>query len=360
MIYLNLPSLKIGDLEARLPIVQGGMGIGVSMSRLAAAVANAGGVGVISGAQPGFSEPDFWVNPLEANLRAIRNEIRKARELSPGGIIGINFLTASKEYTEFVKESVKEGIDLIISGAGLPKNLPEFVQGTKTKFAPIVSSGKAAETLLKLWDRRYNVVPDAIIVEGPLAGGHLGFTREELENKTKDLHTILAEVLEAVKGFAERYQKQIPVIAAGGIFTGEDMKEALDLGAAGVQISTRFVATEECDADDAFKQMYLDATEEDVVIIQSPVGLPGRAIRNDMTHSLEAGRIPVTQCTRCLGHCDPATTPFCITKKLIQAVQGDVQQGLVFAGHNAYKLDKISTVQETIDAILAEYEAVSS
>jgi NAD(P)H-dependent flavin oxidoreductase YrpB (nitropropane dioxygenase family) len=333
------------------------MGIGVSMSRLASAVANAGGIGVISGAQPGFSEPDFWTNPLEANLRAIRKEIRKARELSPNGIIGINFLVASKEYAEFVREAVKEGVDLIISGAGLPKTLPEFVKGTKTKFAPIVSSGKAAETLLKLWDRRYQVVPDAIIVEGPLAGGHLGFSREDLESKAKDLYVILEEVLTAVKEFVERYQKPIPVIAAGGIFTGAEMKHALSLGAAGVQISTRFVATEECDADDAFKQMYIDATEEDVVIIQSPVGLPGRAIQNDMTRSLKEGRIPVKACTRCIGHCDPATTPFCITKALIQAVTGDVHNGLVFAGHNAYLVDKISTVQDVIDAIVEEYNA---
>lgn len=353
---MNLPTLKIGDLEARLPVIQGGMGIGVSMSRLAAAVANAGGIGVISGAQPGFKEPDFWTNPLEANLRGIRNEIRKARELSPHGIIGINFLTATREYTDFVKEAVKEGIDLVISGAGLPKNLPEFVQGTKTKFAPIVSSGKAAETLLKLWDRRYQVVPDAIIVEGPLAGGHLGFSREELEGTAKDLYTLVDEVLAAVKSFADRYQKPIPVIAAGGIFSGADIKKALDIGAAGVQISTRFVSTEECDADDAFKQMYLDATEEDVVIIQSPVGLPGRAIRNDMTRSLEAGRIPVTACTRCLSHCDPGTTPFCITKKLIEAVTGEVDKGLVFAGHNAFKLDKISTVQTVMDELVSEYE----
>lgn len=354
---MNMPSLKLGELEAKLPIIQGGMGIGVSMSRLASAVANAGGIGVISGAQPGFGEPDFWTNPLEANLRAIRSEIRKARELSPNGIIGINFLTATKEYTEFVKEAVKEGVDLIISGAGLPKTLPEFVQGTKTKFAPIVSSGKAAETLLKLWDRRYQVVPDAIIVEGPLAGGHLGFSKEDLESKSKDLYTILEEVLTAVKAFAERYQKPIPVIAAGGIFTGADVKQALTLGAAGVQISTRFVATEECDADIAFKQAYIDATEEDVVIIQSPVGLPGRAIQNEMTRRVSYERIPVTNCTRCLGHCDPATTPFCITKALIQSVTGDIKNGLVFAGHNAYRVHEITTVQAVLDSIQEEYNA---
>lgn len=355
------PTLKIRDLNVKLPIIQGGMGIGVSMSKLAAAVANEGGIGIISGAQPGYREDNFRTDNAAANVQGLIKELRKARELSPNGIIGVNFLAASKNYSELVLTAVKEKADLIISGAGLPKSLPELVKGSSTKIAPIVSSGKAAATIAKIWDRKYDFLPDAVIVEGPLAGGHLGFSADELKSgnwpKLKDLVT---EVVDALKPYEEKYGRKIAVIAAGGVYSGADMAEMMEAGAAGVQMSTRFVATEECDAHENFKQAYIDATEEDVEIIVSPVGLPGRAVRNKFTELAKEGAHKVTRCYTCLSGCNPATTPYCITEALVASVEGDTDNGLVFIGQNGYKLDKITTVHDVIEAIKSEYEAYMS
>ncbi|MBF7097066.1 NAD(P)H-dependent flavin oxidoreductase [Alkalibacter mobilis] len=353
---MKLPELVIGDLVAKIPIIQGGMGIGVSLSNLAGAVAAQGGIGIISGVQTGFREEDFKSNNLAANIRAIKNEIRKAREIAPKGIIGINILTVATQYKELIEAAVKEKIDIIISGAGLAKDLPKYVEGTKTKIIPIVSSGRAAGLMAKLWIRNYNYVPDAIIVEGPEAGGHLGFTAEEMEKGPADLSTILKDVITSLKPIEEKYDKKIPVIAAGGIFDGKDVAKYISEGAAGVQISTPLVATEECDAHENFKLAYVDAKEKDVVIVQSPVGLPGRAIRNELIEKLESQRIPVDKCYRCIGHCNPATTQYCISDALIAAVQGDVKNGLIFCGSNVTKIDKISTVKEVLDKIIIEAE----
>lgn len=354
---MNISELKIGNKIAKLPIIQGGMGIGVSLSRLASAVANAGGIGVISGAQPGYKEPDFRTDNESANLRGLEKEIKKARSLSPEGIIGVNFLASVTNYTDMVKLAVKEKVDLIISGAGLPKNLPSFVQGTDTKIAPIVSSGKAAATITKLWLRKYDYLPDAIIVEGPKAGGHLGFSVEDLKGNLPNIKDIVKEVISAVKDFEEKYGKKIPVIAAGGVFTGQDMAECIEEGAAGVQMGTRFVATEECDADEKFKQAYIDAKEEDISIIVSPVGLPGRAIRNDFVKSLEKANIKIKSCYRCLKGCNPAVAPYCITEALITSVKGDVDNGLVFIGSNGYRVNKITTVKELMQELMDEANA---
>lgn len=355
---MKLPTLKIGDITVKVPIIQGAMGIGVSMSRLAAAVANEGGIGVISGAQTGLMEPDFRINNNSANINGLIKEIRKARELSPNGIIGVNFLTAAvNNYVELVTAAVKEKVDLIISGAGLPKNLPELVKNSTTKIAPIVSSGKAAATISKIWDRNYNYLPDAIIVEGPEAGGHLGFHMEELlENKSQHLLDILKDVLEAIKPFEAKYNRKIPVIAAGGIFSGKDIADALHSGASGVQIATRFVATDECDAHINFKKAYVEAKKEDLRIIKSPVGLPGRAIYNTFVEKAEKGLHKIKKCYRCLSTCDPQTTPYCITDALIDSVTGDTENGLVFAGSNVYRIDKITTVKELMKELISEAE----
>jgi len=354
---MNISELKIGDKIAKLPIIQGGMGIGVSLSRLASAVANAGGIGVISGAQPGYKEPDFRTDNESANLRGLEKEIKQARSLSPEGIIGVNFLASVTNYTDMVKLAVKEKVDLIISGAGLPKNLPSFVQGTDTKIAPIVSSGKAAATITKLWVRKYDYLPDAIIVEGPKAGGHLGFSVEELKGNLPNIKDIVKEVISAVKDFEEKYGKKIPVIAAGGVYTGQDMAECIEEGAAGVQMGTRFVATEECDAHENFKQAYIDAKEEDISIIVSPVGLPGRAIRNDFVKSLEKANIKIKSCYRCLKGCNPAVAPYCITEALVSSVKGDVDNGLVFIGSNGYRVNKMTTVKELMQELMDEANA---
>ncbi|SHK39602.1 NAD(P)H-dependent flavin oxidoreductase [Paramaledivibacter caminithermalis] len=354
---MKIPPLKIGDLVAKVPIIQGGMGVGVSLSNLAAAVANEGGIGVISGVQIGFKEKDFKTNNDGANIRGLIKEIRNAKKLSPKGIIGVNMLSAVNNYKDMVKTAVKEKIDLIVSGAGLPKNLPELVMGSDTKIAPIVSSGKAAAVIAKIWDRKYKYVPDVVIVEGPEAGGHLGFSGEQLISlKIPNLKDIVKEVIEVLKPFVEKYKKDIPVIAAGGIYTGKDIAEFLKLGAAGVQMSTRFVATEECDAHINFKKAYISANKEDIQIIKSPVGMPGRAIRNAFAKSIEEGRLKVKKCYNCLKACNPATTLYCISDALINSVQGDVENGLVFVGTNAYRMNEIITVSKLIKELVKEVE----
>jgi NAD(P)H-dependent flavin oxidoreductase YrpB (nitropropane dioxygenase family) len=352
---MKLNELKIKDLTARLPIIQGGMGIGVSGWSLSSAVANAGGIGIISGAQSGYRESDFAINTIEANLRAFRDEIRKAKE-NTKGIIGVNIMVAMKNYAELVKVAVDEKVDLIISGAGLPLDLPELVEDSTTKIVPIVSSLRAAELIMRRWAKKFQREPDAIVVEGPEAGGHLGFKREDLINGTaQDLFTIVAEL----KDYLDKQKLEIPIIAAGGIFHGEDIVKALEAGASGVQMSTRFVATYECDASDAFKQAYINAKPEDVVIMQSPVGLPGRALKNIMLDHVEKdGRIKVTKCYNCVHKCDPKTTPFCITEALVNAVSGDLDHSLLFVGSRVPEVEKMQSVQEIMDELVNEVEAL--
>lgn len=355
---MNISSLKIGELIAKIPIMQGGMGVGVSGSRLASAVALEGGIGVISGIQIGYKEPDFENNWREANIRALRKEIRKAKELAPKGIIGANFLVAMNNYYDSCKTAVEEGIDLIISGAGLPTGLPDIVKGSKTKIAPIVSSARAISVICKLWDKKFSVAPDLVVVEGPNAGGHLGFHFEELENGTAErLEDIVPEVIQALKPYEKKYNRTIPVVAAGGIYTGSDMARFLKLGASGVQIATRFVATEECDANIKFKEAYINAKEEDIKLVHSPVGMPGRAVRNHFTDYVEAnGKTSIKKCYNCLKTCNPKDTPYCISRALIQAVNGNLDEGLIFTGSNSYKINKIVKVKELINEILEEAE----
>lgn len=346
---MNFPTLKIGHLVPKYPIIQGGMGIGVSMSKLASAVAECGGIGVISGANPGYREPDFYENSLAANVRGLIKEIQAAKALSPTGIIGVNILTATSQYADLVKAAVQAKIDIIISGAGLPKNLPELTAGSDTMIAPIVSSRKTVDTLLKLWDKRYSRTADAIIVEGPEAGGHLGFSKEDLLENPPQLLDLVREVVEAVKPFEEKYNIQIPVIAAGGIYTPEDARLAFDAGASGIQMSTRFITTEECDADDAFKQAFIEAQLGDIELVVSPVGLPGRAIANPLVQSLKTGKRPIRRCINCISHCNPADTPYCITDALIQAVSGNAVDGLIFSGSNGYRATEMTTVKNIFD-----------
>ncbi len=351
----KLKELHIGELTARIPIIQGAMGIGVSLSGLAAAVANAGGIGVISGVQTGFLEPDFVRNNLEANRRAIQAQIRKARELT-NGIIGINVLAAMNNYRELVMTAIEEGIDLVVTGAGLPLELPELVKGTHTKIAPVISSGKAAAVISKMYDRKFQITADLFIVEGPEAGGHLGFKAEDIESGNyQTLDELVPEVLEAIRPYEEKYGKKIPVIAAGGIFTGEDIARMISLGASGVQMATRFVGTEECDAHPNFKQAYLNANKEDIRLIKSPVGMPGRAIHNDFAQTLDEGDIRVRRCYNCLIPCDPKTTPYCISDALMSSVQGE--NGLIFAGSNAYRVNAIVKVQDLFDELVSEAQA---
>ncbi|MDP4177550.1 MAG: nitronate monooxygenase family protein [Bacillota bacterium] len=356
---MKMPVLKIGDLVAKVPIIQGGMGIGVSLHKLASAVANEGGIGVISGVQIGFNEEDFETNTQEANIRALKSEIRKAREASPNGILGVNLLVAMNNYKEAVKAAVEEKINIIISGAGLPSELPSFVKNSDTKIAPVVSSGRAASVISKLWDKRYSYAPDLVIVEGTEAGGHLGFSEEQLKDGNKPLLAdIIKDVIEAVKPFSEKYKKNIPIIAAGGIYTGEDIAKHISAGASGVQMATRFVATEECDAHINFKMAYVNSTKDEIVIIKSPVGMPGRAIRNDFIKKIEHEKIKILKCYECLKPCNRMTTNYCISKALIDAVRGNIKDGLIFTGSNSYLINKMSTVKELINELIMEADTV--
>ncbi len=377
----KLKPLVIGDLVVKKPVIQGGMGVGISLHRLAGAVAKAGGMGIISAAQIGFQEPDFTTNFVEANTRAIHREMELAREIAPEGAIGFNIMVAAKHYALWVKEAVKAGADIIISGAGLPASLPQYVEEAyvelaaagkrlpvrRIKLAPIVSTAKSAMVICKLWDRKGHTAPDLVVVEGPLAGGHLGFSREQLSKYGADTADTAAtyereayeqevkSIMEVVKEYGEKYGKHIPVVTAGGIYTHEDVLRQFELGAEGVQVGTRFVTTEECDASEAYKESYLKAEKEDIVITQSPVGMPGRAIMNSFLTQIKAGnRPPITSCFQCLEHCDIRTIPYCITRALVNAAKGDIENALLFCGSNAYRAEKMETVNQVMAELVGE------
>lgn len=343
-------SLKIGDLEVKVPVVQGGMGVGISLSGLAGNVSACGGLGVISTAQIGWREPDFYEKPFEANFRAIEKEIKKARELAKGGVLGVNIMVATQRYEEYVKSAVKAGIDIVISGAGLPIDLPKYVEGSKTKIAPIVSSLKSLTVICRMWERKYQTAPDLVVIEGPKAGGHLGFSREELETVTDEAYDdVIVSIIEKVKEYSEKFSKKIPVVVAGGIYERKDMEHVMKLGADGVQMGTRFVTTKECDADEAYKQSYIKATKEDIKIVQSPVGMPGRAILNPFLEKVKTEKCKIKHCYQCIVTCDKKTIPYCITEALVNAAEGRVDEGLLFCGENAYRADKIETVAEIME-----------
>jgi nitronate monooxygenase len=353
---MKLPELRIGELVSKIPIIQGGMGVGISLSGLASAVANEGGIGVIATSGIGMSEPDFYTNFLEANRRVLRREIRKARSLTKG-ILGVNIMVALTNFVDMVKISLEEKIDIIFSGAGLPLNLPQFLKGGKTKLVPIVSSGRAARIICKIWVDRYKYLPDAFVVEGPKAGGHLGFKRENIFDPDYTLEKLVPDVMEAVRPFEEKFRRKIPIIAAGGIYTGEDIHKFLMLGASGVQMGTRFVATHECDASLEFKKAFLDSKKEDIVIIDSPVGLPGRAIKNEFIDDIEKGKRRPFKCAyHCIKTCDYKKSPYCIALALTNAKKGNLKKGFAFAGANAYRVDRIISVKELIDTLKEEYE----
>lgn len=353
--------LRIGDLEARLPIIQGGMGVAVSLSGLASAVANEGGIGIISSASIGMLIPSFSKDFNEANKTALHEELRKARKKTDG-IIGVNIMVALSDYEDHLTVAIEEKADLIISGAGLPIHMPDSVikdkkENNRTKFLPIVSSAKAAGLIFRYWAGHYGVIPDAVVVEGPKAGGHLGYKKLQIENTDFSLEKIIPAVVEAIKPFEEQFGKDIPVIAAGGVYSGADMYRMMKLGARGVQIATRLVPTYECDAAQEFKEAYVNSKQEDIVLIDSPVGLPGRAINNKFLKDVSEGkRHPVNCPWKCLKTCDYKKAPYCISLALINAAKGKLKNGFVFAGSNAYKTKKIQTVKAVFSEMITEYE----
>lgn len=339
--------------EIEVPIIQGGMGVGVSMSGLAGHVALAGGIGVISSVNIGYKQKDFIKNPLETNLRTLKDEIKKAREISRGkGLIGVNIMTAVSHYDLTAKCAVEAGADVIISGAGLPLKLPEYTKGSKTMCAPIVSGARAARLIIKQYLKNYQVLPDFLVIEGHEAGGHLGFSREELaEHTAKSNEQLLSEVLEETKEYS------IPLFVGGGVFDGKDMAKLIHMGASGVQMGTRFIATQECDASREYKQVILDAKKEDIRIIQSPVGMPARAIYTPLLEKLKRGEQYLANiCNGCLTACPKGNqVPYCISRALIEAVKGNYEEGLFFTGSNAYRIDKIVKVRELIEELMKDY-----
>ncbi|MCD6595275.1 nitronate monooxygenase [bacterium] len=364
MNFGEMPKLKIGELVANIPIVQGGMGVGISLSGLASAVAKLGAIGVIAAAGIGMLEPDFATNFREADKRALRKEIRKAKEMT-NGIIGVNIMVASSDFDDLSLVAVEEGVDILFLGAGLPlKNpnkLPSDGLKKSTKVVPIVSSARAANIIFKYWARNYKNVPDAVVVEGPLAGGHLGFKKEQINDTNYTLEKMLPEVVSVIKNYEQQFNKNIPVIAAGGIYTGADIYKVMRLGVSGVQMATRFVATNECDADIKFKEAYIRCKEEDLIIIDSPVGLPGRAIRNKFLDDVSVGIKKPFKCPwQCLRTCDFNKSPYCIALALSNAQKGNLDDGFAFAGANAYKVDKIVSVEELLETLSIEYEKAAS
>lgn len=350
-----LQQLQIGDKIAKLPIIQGGMGVGVSLSNLAGAVAKEGGVGIISTAQIGYDEEEFATNSKNANIVAIKKHIKRAKEIAKGnGLVGVNIMVALKDYKEHVKAAIEAGADVIISGAGLPTELPKIIgDNINTKIAPIVSSKKATDIILKLWSKKYNRTADFIVIEGPKAGGHLGFGQEQLDNITDmEFDKEIVSIIDTVREYEKIFDKKIPVIVAGGIFDKNDIEHVIELGADGVQLASRFVATKECDASNEYKMAYVNATLDDVTIIKSPVGMPGRALHNEFIKKIEQNKEKVDKCYGCLNRCNPKEIPYCITKALINAVKGDIDNGLIFCGENVGRINEITTVHDLMQELI--------
>ncbi|MBC8527226.1 MAG: nitronate monooxygenase [Candidatus Cloacimonetes bacterium] len=355
---MKIPKLKIGNLTADIPIIQGGMGVRVSLSSLASAVANEGGIGTISSIGLGDIEASKYEYE-KISREALISEIQKARSMTDGHL-AVNFMGVLSNVDDLIKTSVHEGIKIIVFGAGLPIKLPILVEDNSVNLVPIISSARVANLILRVWDKRYGRTADGLILEGPLAGGHLGFSEEQLEHSEEySIEKLLPEVLEVIKTYEDKYGRKIPVIAAGGIYDGKDIARMLSLGASGVQMGTRFVCTKECAVSQEFKQAYLDSKKEDMVIIKSPVGMPARAIHNYFLKDLEIkGKLKIKCPYRCLTACKVDTARYCIALALINSYLGDVEHGLIFCGQNAYRINKIITVKELIQELLSELKEV--
>ena len=353
----TMPKLKIGNTVAKLPIVQGGMGVGISLSGLASAVANEGGIGIIAANSIGMLDPDYYAEHRDANAIALRKEIRKAREKT-SGIIGVNIMVAVNDFDSLLRVAMEEKVDLVFLGAGLPiKGIPvEALRSAGVQVVPIVSSARAAGLIFRSWVKRYSDIPDAVVVEGPKAGGHLGFKEEQIDDADFALEKILPEVVSEIKKYEDQWRRTIPVIAAGGIYTGADIYKAFKLGARAVQLGTRFVATHECDADIRFKESYITCRKDDIKIIKSPVGMPGRAIENRFLKDVASGKKLSCKCSwQCLKSCDIKTAPYCLSLALDNARKGMLDKGFAFGGSNAYRIDKIISVKELLMELKEQY-----
>lgn len=354
--------MKLGNRELALPLIQGGMGVGVSMGGLAGAVAAQGAMGTLSTADAGWNEPDFAAHPQQANLRALRREVQRAKRLAAGaGLVAVNAMVATRQYADSVRTALEAGADAIVSGAGLPLELPALAEGFEALLAPIVSGPRAAQLICRTWAKRYGRVPDFVVLEGCQAGGHLGFEEADLlSGRCTPLSQLIPEVLAALRPFEEKFGRAIPLFCAGGVATGAEMARCTRLGAAGAQLATRFIATEECDASQGYKDVLLAARPEDLRIIHSPVGMPGRAVNSPLVQRLAAGmRQPPAHCSGCIKSCRPAETPFCITHALIEAVKGNWEEGLFFSGSRVDLVDRMRTVPDLIDELMKEWRALT-
>jgi nitronate monooxygenase len=352
--------LKIGRYEAKYPLIQGGMGVRISGGSLAGHVAKCGGVGIVAAAGIALNSRFYTgSNYLQAEPDAFKAELAKAYEIAPDGIVGVNVMVALSDFEALVDAAIDGGAKIIICGAGLPMTLPELTaRAPEVALVPIVSSVRAAQLIAKKWDRAYNRLPDAVVVEDPdTAGGHLG---EKLENIGTGDYDQYATVRGVKEFFRSEYGADVPVIAAGGVWDRADLQYALEQGADGVQMASRFVTTVECDASDAFKQTYIDCCKEDIGLIMSPAGLPGRAILKNQEQIVLYDQIKATECDNgCLKKCTykESGERFCIVKALDRSQRGDVETGLVFCGTNAWKADRITTVQEIFDELFGEEAA---
>jgi nitronate monooxygenase len=350
----KLPVLKIGNLEIDPPFILGGMGVRSSDHALASAVANCGMAGTI--ASVGLVREQCRGQAyVDASNAGLVEEIRLARELTKGAV-GVNVMVALTNYDELVRTAVKEKVDYIISGAGLPLGLPTLAKDSGVCLIPIVSSGRTAEIIFKRWWGRDKYMPDAIIVEGAKAGGHLGYSLDEVEAwGDGSLESICTDVIAVARKYEEETGKHTPVIAAGGIYDGTDIARMFRLGVEGVQMATRFLATDECTLPDNCKKLIVDADRSDMAIIKSPVGMPGRALKNSLVKRVLAGeKMPISCPYHCLRTCNPAKASFCIGAALVAAHNGDDENGLLMAGYNAYRIHEIVPVKQLVDELVAE------
>ena len=354
---MELKPLKIGKYEIKYPIFQGGMGLGISWDKLAGNVSLEGGLGIISSVGTGYYENRKFIDKeLNAkpfgsenfySTRGLRAVIENARKICGDLPLGVNIMYAANDYARVVKDACEAGINIIVSGAGLPTNLPEFTQNFKEiALVPIVSSAKALKIICKRWLQRYERLPDAVVLEGPLSGGHQGFTYEQCLDPEFSLFNLIPQVKAEIKEWGD-----FPLIAAGGIWDKNDIEKAISLGANGVQMGTRFIGTHECDADIGFKEVLLAAEEKDIELIKSPVGYPARGIRTNLINLVDKKMGPKIQCiSNCVSPCqrgkEAKQVGYCIADRLFDAYSGKKESGLFFTGANGYKLKELISVKE--------------
>jgi len=359
---MSFNSLKIGKYVIEKPIVQGGMGVGISWDQLAGNVSKEGGLGVISSVGTGYYKDKEFAGKLvsdrplsEANFYSkdgFEAIIKSAREIAGNKPLAANILYAINGYGDVVRNACELGIDIIITGAGLPTNMPEFTEGyPDVALVPIVSSPKALKIICKRWQKRYNRLPDAVVVEGPKSGGHQGFTYEQCKLPENQLENIVAPVVEEAAKWGD-----IPVIAAGGVWDKADIEQMLSLGAKGVQMGTRFIGTHECDAHDNFKQVLLNAKKDDIKLMGSPVGYPAQGVVTNLTHLVAKREGPSIKCiSNCVAPCnrgeEAKEVGFCIADRLSDAYEGNLETGLFFSGTNGYRLNEIISVHELMNKL---------